>query len=126
MTYETSKPLSHYVGPRRPKLLLVGEAFGKDELMMREPFVGSAGKLLFELLGEAFAEVEPALHAQIMDDHKYGNAWCRTRKAWFEAASIGMTNVLNFQPPANKIDHISLSKKELKARGEDKHYPLPA
>ena len=43
-------------GPLDARILLLGEAPGKQELEQEEPFVGRAGKLLDELLGEAGLE----------------------------------------------------------------------
>ena len=38
---------------REATMMLVGEALGKDEAILEEPFVGQCGKLLDKLLGEA-------------------------------------------------------------------------
>lgn len=121
MVYEPLKPFAAYSGAKRPKMLLLGEAWGSDEAAQRAPFVGASGKLLFEMLGEAMPEVEPELYAHLLDLHRYGLAWVRERDKWFEAAQIGMTNVLNFQPPGNKIEPLCLSKKEVGSS-----YDLPA
>lgn len=40
-------------GPRDAKIMIVGEAPGKDEERLGEPFVGRAGELLTEMLGKA-------------------------------------------------------------------------
>lgn len=125
MSYTPSKPLAHYSGAKEPKLLLVGEAWGREEAEIARPFVGSSGKLLFEMLGEANAELEPELHREIVESHRFGNSWVFIRDQWFEAAQVGLTNVFNFQPLANKIESISFSKKELKERGLDKGYDWP-
>jgi uracil-DNA glycosylase len=122
--YLPSKPLAHYSGAKTPKILLVGEAWGREEAEIARPFVGSSGKLLFEMLGEANAELEPELHREIVESHRFGNSWVFIRDQWLEAASIGFTNVFNFQPLANKIESISWSKKELKAQGH-KDYDWP-
>lgn len=125
MSYTPSKPLAHYSGAKAPKLLLVGEAWGREENEIARPFVGSSGKLLFEMLGEAASELEPELHREIVEAHKFGNSWVFIRDQWLEAASVGLTNVFNFQPLANKIESISFSKKELKERGLDRGYDWP-
>lgn len=39
-------------GPARAKLMIVGEAPGREEDEGGEPFIGRSGRLLFELLGE--------------------------------------------------------------------------
>jgi len=41
------------VGPRKSKIMFIGEAPGKDEDLKGEPFVGRAGRLLDEALTEA-------------------------------------------------------------------------
>lgn len=113
MPYEPLKAFAATGGAKAPKMLIVGEAWGNDENAQRSPFVGSSGKLLFEMLGEAQPDLEPELHASIIEQHRYGLAWVRVRDKWFEAASIGLTNVLAFQPPGNKVEALCLSKKEL-------------
>lgn len=65
------------------------------------------------MLGEAMPEVEPELHRQICDEHKYGLAWIKSREAWLEAAGIAMTNVLALRPPGNKLEELCGSKKEV-------------
>jgi uracil-DNA glycosylase len=76
------------------------------------PLVGNAGKLLFEVLGEAMPDVEPELHAEIRASFRYDLAWVRRRHEWLEAAGVGKTNVLAFQPPQNKLDFVGLPKGE--------------
>lgn len=110
--YTPAAPFTFYGGSRTPRILLVAEAHGENEAMMRMPLIGNSGKLLFECLGEAMPEVEPELHAEIRAMFRYDLAWSRTRGEWFERAQIGMTNVLNFQPPQNKLDYVGLSKLE--------------
>lgn len=121
MAYEPLRAFAAIGGAKAPKMLIVGEAWGNDENAQRSPFVGASGKLLFEMLGEAQPNLLPELHASIVEQHRYGLAWVRTRDEWFEAASIGLTNVLAFQPPGNKIEALCLSKKELPPG-----YDLPA
>lgn len=113
MTHPVLPPFAGFAGPQDAKTLLVGEAWGQDEETMRQPFVGESGKELFRMLGEAMPQVAPELHAEIVAKHKYGLAWVRDRGQWLAAASIAMTNVLAFRPPANKIEALCQSKKEL-------------
>ena len=40
-------------GPDRPKVMLIGEAPGKEEDLTGKPFVGRSGKLLTEILSDA-------------------------------------------------------------------------
>lgn len=119
--YQCLPAFAATAGAKKPRIVLVGEAWGADESQLRQPFVGSSGKELFLMLGEAMPGIEPELHAQLVDQHRYGLAWVRDRGEWFEAAGIAMTNVLALQPPGNKINHFCVPKKEVA-----KDYPYPA
>jgi len=115
-------PFGGWAGPRKPKLLIIGEAWGEHEAQVRQPFVGTSGLELWRMLGEAFPEVEPRLHADIASFAlKYGNAWVRRRHDWLEAAGIAYTNVLNLRPPGNKLENLCGTKKEV-----GNQYPLSA
>lgn len=46
-------PLVFGVGPKDAKVVIVGEAPGRDEIRRGEPFVGKSGKMLNELLARA-------------------------------------------------------------------------
>lgn len=124
MTYSTLPPFAAYSGSRKPKMLLIGEAWGEQEAKARRPFVGESGKLLWQCLGEALPFVAPDLHAAAVAAQRYDLAWLRPREAWLEASGIAMTNVLAFRPPENKLERISVPKDELPERG--KGYPLGA
>ena len=41
------------IGPANARVMLVGEAPGKEEQTIGEPFVGTPGRVLNELLGAA-------------------------------------------------------------------------
>lgn len=118
---EALAPFAGWAGPRNAKIVLVGEAWGQNELALRAPFVGESGKELFRMLGEAMPEVAPELHSEISKMFKYDMAWVKYRGPWLEAAGIALTNVLNLRPPDNKIDNLSVPKKELPPG-----YPYPA
>lgn len=113
--YEPAPAFKYTSGPRNARIVIVGEAWGESEDMMKKPFVGESGKELWRMLGEATQGglPEPSLHAQATALHKYGLAWIKEREAWLEAASIMFTNVLALRPPDNKIDYLCLSKDEL-------------
>jgi len=114
MAHMPLPPFSGWAGPRNPKMLIVGEAWGENEHQCRQPFVGSSGLLLWEMLGQAIPDVAPHLHAQAMRAaYRFGNAWIRDRIPWLEESGIAYTNVLNFQPPSNNLDVICCAKKEL-------------
>lgn len=114
MDYKPSKPFSGWAGPTSPKLLIVGEAWGEDEEKTREPFVGTSGRLLWEMLGDAMPDIEPAWHYQsLQESYRYGLAWIRGRVKWLEAASIAYTNVFNFRPMSNRLESICCAKSYL-------------
>jgi uracil-DNA glycosylase len=115
VTHEPAPAFKHTSGPRTAKIVIVGEAWGESEDMMKKPFVGESGKELFRMLGEATIGGQPApeLHAAACALHKYGLAWVKEREAWLDAASIMMTNVLALRPPDNKLDYLCLTKDEL-------------
>jgi uracil-DNA glycosylase len=73
---------------------LIGEGWGKEEAFQRKPFVGATGRELNRLLEEA--GLLPPGSAATLD-------W-RNRDLIFHEAGIHLTNVFNFQPPANQIE----------------------
>jgi uracil-DNA glycosylase len=105
-----------YAGSRKPKMLVVAEAWGENEQKLRQPLVGYSGKEFFLMLGEAMPDLAPELHAQITSQFKYDLAWVRTRHEWFEAAGIGLTNVFNLRPIANKIEYLCAKRTEVGPR----------
>jgi len=113
------KEFSCWAGPKaEPKILLLGEALHQGELEVRKPFIGSPGKELWAMLGEAFPETSPELHAEITSLQRYGPAWGRKREEWLAAAGIAMTSVFNFVPAGGKIEALCGSKKEM-SKGYD-------
>ena len=112
-----------YSGPDNPKVLLVGEAWGADEDKAKLPFVGVSGQELWRILGQAFSSIRPDLHAWAADlcSPQWGLAWISRRDDWLNAASIGMTNVINERPPGNKLEELCGTKTEV---GKD--YPYNA
>ena len=115
-------PFSAWSGPRKPKMLLIGEAFGESEDQLKQPFVGESGKEFWRILGEAAPDLWPEEHSRVADLHRYGLAWARQRDEWLHEAEIAFTNVLNLRPPANKLDELCVPKKDL----SDATYPWPA
>ncbi len=116
-------PFAATAGPRRAKILLVGEAWGQAEEETRRPFVGYSGKELWLMLGEAAPDLAPEAHARATKLHVYGNAWIREREHWLQDAGIAMTNVLGLRPPANQIAQLAVSKSELPDKGKNYVYP---
>lgn len=113
-----TSPFSAWSGPRDAKTVIIGEAWGFDEQMLRLPFVGTSGRELWRMLGEAFGS--SPLHKNALDMHRYGNAWVRSRDEWLEEESLAFTNVFNLQPAGNKIEELCTDKHEA-----GKAYSLP-
>lgn len=70
---ETRTNVVFGVGDPEANLMLVGEAPGKNEDLQGEPFVGAAGKLLDELLGDIGIEREDAYIANVLKCRPPGN-----------------------------------------------------
>jgi uracil-DNA glycosylase len=101
-------------GPRNPKMVIVGEAWGENEWQTKQPFVGVSGIELWRMLGEALPDVAPEQHAaSLREAYNIGNAWIRNRRTWLELAGIAYTNVLNLQPPGNRIDALCVPKAQV-------------
>lgn len=83
------------------RILCIGEAFGKDEDIVKRPFVGASGRLLNRLFEEA--NLIPAGSAQAISP-SYTNFLSHKRDEIYERSSIYLTNVLNLHPPGNKIE----------------------
>ena len=91
--------------------MIVGEAWGEEEYLLKRPFCGYPGKELFTLLGESFPD-DPKSHALICMMMKNNDLWTRERETWLESASILLTNVFSFRPFNNKIDTLLVKKGE--------------
>ncbi len=113
MTHTPRPAFAATAGAAKPRIVLVGEAWGQTEEECHKPFAGESGKELWRMLGEAMPGVEPELHAEISAHHTYGAAWVRPREEWLEAAGIALTNVLAFRPQENKLENLCGSKKEV-------------
>ncbi|MEM2125006.1 MAG: DNA polymerase [Candidatus Methanosuratincola sp.] len=74
----TSENLVRGEGPKRPKLILVGEAPGEEEVREKRPFVGTDGKILNGILASAGVRREECY----------------------------VTNVVKIRPPNNKIKRL--------------------
>lgn len=60
-------------GPRNAKIAIVGESWGKDELATGQPFVGSSGKLLNDLLAAAGLDRDEIFCTNVVDAQPYRN-----------------------------------------------------
>ena len=54
-------------------LVVVGEAWGREEAQAAEPFVGAAGQLLMQMLREASVDPDSVLFTNIMNERPEGN-----------------------------------------------------
>ena len=108
-------PFFVWVGPRRPKMLIIGEAWGEQEELHRQAFVGTSGKELWRMLGEAIPD-QPQLRQLADETLNYGSSWIRHRGEWLEALGIAFTNVLAFRPPGNDLAGLCTSKLEATGR----------
>lgn len=85
------------------RIILLGEAWGRDEAAAKRPFVGATGRELNRLLEES--GILPAGTARPLNDALYRNNY-RYRDEVYHAAGLFPTNVLNFQPPGNRIEDL--------------------
>ena len=108
-------PFAAWVGPQRPKMLIVGEAWGEQEEACRQAFVGSSGQELWRMLGEATpGGTEQDGWIRGAKAQRYGNAWIGSRREWMEEQGIAFTNVFALRPLGNKIESLCETKKENK------------
>lgn len=83
------------IGPKDAKIVILGEAPGKNEASVGQPFVGKSGKLLTHLLAQA----------GILREQCY------------------ITNVVKERPPGNDISsYIDLKRKNPKVSDKGQHY----
>lgn len=113
MTHNPLPPFAVTSGPRDARLVIVGEAFGHSEAQLRQPFVGASGQELFCMLGEAMPGLVNETYWRAIEAQKYDLAWVKPRNVWLTDASILMTNVFAFQPPANDIESLCAKKADV-------------
>lgn len=82
--YKVTEPFAHTLGPKNAKIMLVGEAWGKEEDRVGRPFIGASGQELTRMLREAGIERNYCL----------------------------LSNVLPLRPPDNKLEALCTSKKD--------------
>lgn len=99
------EPFSAYAGGRAGvRMLLLGEAFGQSEELLRTPFVGASGKELFRMLGEARVAEGAAYAAAKRGLYAGDEYFAALREAWLRGEGIAMTNVFNLRPGGNKLE----------------------
>lgn len=111
MGHSVLAPFKSWSGSLRPRLVVVGEAWGENEEQAGGvPFCGIAGAELTRILLEAL----PA--NRYTTDLRYALArsgWHQMRDVWAKEAGIGLTNVFAFRPSNNNLETLLCSKKEL-------------
>lgn len=83
------------------KIVLLGEAWGREEAAVRQPFTGATGRELNRLLEET--GFIPAGSCRRISPN-YARFDYRLRNRIFEEAGLYPTNVLNLHPPGNNMD----------------------
>ena len=71
--HSITDPFLYTTGPRDARIILVGEAWGRDELRERRPFVGMSGKELDRILFDAGLNRADILCANLVDSHPQSN-----------------------------------------------------
>jgi uracil-DNA glycosylase len=79
-------------------IVVLGEAWGRDEDTYKRPFMGATGRELNRLCEEA--GLLPAGSTVQMGFHNIG------RDQIYSRANIHLTNVFNFRPPGNRIEDL--------------------
>ena len=111
------KPLGAFAasnGPRDARVVLVGEAWGENEELLRVPFVGWSGYELSKILHEAGLVAEPPL-----EPRAYSNMMLAE---WWKRQELLVTNVFAFQA---RKQQARLDLRETR-RGRGGLHPEPA
>lgn len=94
------------------EVILLGEAYGKEEAASKRPFLGATGRELNLLLEEAgwFPQgTARHLNAELWTAQNAASRHAKEkiyneRDTFFREHGIHLTNVLNFQPPGNRVE----------------------
>lgn len=106
-----SQPFAYSGGSKSAKIALVGEAWGKQEAILKYPLVGQSGYLLAQMLHQAGIVPDcPKFDFQV------SNAMMR---AWWRKQNIFTTNVFALRPEDNKIDNLCAKKAEVQEEMEE-------
>jgi uracil-DNA glycosylase len=101
-----TEPFSAWAGPRAPRLLLLGEAFGASEDLHKAPFVGASGKELVRMLGDAGVGAGREYDAMKSGLFDGDERFLTLRGEWLRACGLAMTNVFNLRPRENKLESL--------------------
>lgn len=92
-------------GSRRPKVVFVGEAWGREEETVSQPFVGQSGRELFRMLLESKVWNHNELLIQALATPSFRD-WISLRNEWLELNEILLTNVVAERPQENELWHL--------------------
>jgi uracil-DNA glycosylase len=92
-------------GSRTPRVVFVGEAWGREEETTGQPFVGQSGKELFRMLGESKVFGHHDLFLAALGATTF-TEWVRLRNEWLEANEILFTNTVADRPEGNELWHL--------------------
>lgn len=86
-------------------VLLVGEAWGENELKTGKGFVGASGAELLKMLSDAHVLTLTATdHDYIRKYYRTQDPWCLDA-VWEMHPEVIRTNVFQQHPPANRLEH---------------------
>lgn len=105
--HSSAPAFAHTSGSRDAKIVLLGEAFGESEDLLKVPFVGWSGFELSKMLYEAGLVNEPPLAPTA-----YSNMMLAE---WWKRQELLLTNVFAFRPVDNKLASICATRKEVGA-----------
>jgi uracil-DNA glycosylase len=108
-------PFLYTSGPRSSRVLIVGEAWGREELSQQRPFVGFSGKELDRILFDAGINKSDCLCANLVDDHPEGNDFTRYLEGSSKANLLrGINPGARLRLGLNKLTHlISVQRPQL-------------
>ena len=114
MTHTPAPPFKHTSGAQDAKIVLVGEAWGKNEEVLGFPFVGWSGMELARILNEVGLVEEPPPSPEPYLNSTMLWYW------WKRRTEVMTTNVFAFRPQDNKIETLCGKRADV-----PKDYPLP-
>lgn len=122
MLTQLSDPFWGTSGPRNARILVVGEAWGREEAIAQRPFVGQSGRELFRMLNEALKLEAPLLNAAL--SARSMAQWITIREQWLQRTGILIANVIPAQPPNNDFTHFLYPTAEAKGAKHAEYYGI--
>lgn len=94
-------------GTRGAKILIVGEAYGKQEAAYGRPFVGESGQDLDALIAEAGIPYNECFFTNVVNERPYNNEMTRFFYTNAEAKKLGLTPTRGLFPRPNVLAGIA-------------------